>query len=213
MPNVYLGPKFTGDQVIDACEKFGLQPRSMTRDEKIKIGAKYINEGKIIGWFQGRMEYGPRALGARSILASSRDNSINDSLNRRLNRTEFMPFAPVTTDKLAPLCFIGWEANHIASRFMTTCYQCTDLLQVRCPATVHVDNTARPQVVRYEDNRDYHDLIEEYYRISGNPALINTSFNHHEEPIVCSPEDAMRSFLKGNVDCLIIEDVLIVNHR
>ena len=81
-----------------------------------------------------------------------------------------------------------------------------------CPATVHIDNTARPQVIRYNDNPDYYELIKRYYKISSRPALINTSFNHHEEPIVCTPEDAIRSFKKGNVDILFMENIMITNN-
>ena len=120
-----------------------------------------------------------------------------------------MPFAPATTDELASLCFLNWSKNDVCSRFMTTCYECTKSMIKNCPATVHVDNTARPQVVRYNDNPEYYKLIKKYYEISGRPALINTSFNHHEEPIVCTPEDAIRSFKKGNVDILFMENVMI----
>jgi carbamoyltransferase len=157
------------------------------------------------------MEYGPRALGSRSILASAKDKHINDSLNKRLNRTEFMPFAPATIDELAPLCFENWDSQNNCARFMTTCYECTSFMIENCPATVHIDNTARPQVVRFNDNPDYYNLIRRYYKVSGRPALINTSFNHHEEPIVCTPEDAIRSFKKGNVDILFIENIMITN--
>ena len=209
MKTVYLGPKFDQDTIIKVCNKYKLKHEILSADQKIDLAANFLNQEKIIGWFQGRMEYGPRALGARSILASPQDNNINNFLNKRLNRTEFMPFAPVTIDELAPICFENWNDQAECSRFMTTCYQCTPLMSEKCPATVHIDNTARPQVVRYDDNPDYHELIKRYYKISGRPALINTSFNHHEEPIVCSPEDAVRSFEKGNVDILFMENIMI----
>ena len=120
-----------------------------------------------------------------------------------------MPFAPVTTDKLASKSFVSWDKSDQAARFMTTCYECTDLFRNKCPATVHVDNTARPQVITELHNPEYFDVIELFYQKTGIPSLINTSFNHHEEPIVCSPDDAIRSFLKGNVDILVIGDFIV----
>lgn len=211
METVYLGPRFTHEAITKVCKKNQLKYKMISNDEKIDIAANYLNQEKIIGWFQGRMEYGPRALGSRSILASAKDKHINDSLNKRLNRTEFMPFAPATIDELAPLCFENWDSQNNCARFMTTCYECTSFMIENCPATVHIDNTARPQVVRFNDNPDYYNLIRRYYKVSGRPALINTSFNHHEEPIVCTPEDAIRSFKKGNVDILFIENIMITN--
>ena len=164
---------------------------------------------KIVGWFQGRMEFGPRALGARSILASAADEKITKFLNERLHRNDFMPFAPATINDTAEKCFIGWEPDHFSSRFMTLCYKCTPFLKEKCPAVVHVDNTARPQVVFREDNPKYFELLRKYIKKTGNPVLINTSFNHHEEPIVNSPYDAVKSLVKGNVDLLAIGNYLV----
>ena len=162
METVYLGPRFTHEAITKVCKKNQLKYKMISNDEKIDIAANYLNQEKIIGWFQGRMEYGPRALGSRSILASAKDKHINDSLNKRLNRTEFMPFAPATIDELAPLCFENWDSQNNCARFMTTCYECTSFMIENCPATVHIDNTARPQVVRFNDNPDYYNLIRRY---------------------------------------------------
>lgn len=203
---VYLGPEFTAQDIEAALEQHQLPFKKLSGPDKIQTTARLIAEGNIVGWFQGRMEYGPRALGARSILAEATQSSINDSLNVRLQRSEFMPFAPVTIESQAARCFQDWRPDQPASRFMTTCYLCTPLLKEKCPAVVHVDDTARPQVVFRADNPEYHDVIEAYVRLTDNPAIINTSFNHHEEPILCSPGDAARSFLRGNVDALIIGD-------
>ena len=155
------------------------------------------------------MEYGPRALGARSILvdASQRENS--KRLNEKLQRNDFMPFAPVTIDVWAEKCFLGWKSDHIASKFMTTCYSCTDFLKEKCPAIVHIDNTARPQVVSRDDNPEYFELIEFYIEKTGNPAIINTSFNFHEEPIVMSPFDAIKCYLDKNITILVMGDFLV----
>ena len=178
-------------------------------DKKMKMAAELIHEGKIVGWFQGRMEYGPRALGTRSILARATDSTINDSLNNRLSRTEFMPFAPVTMIEYAKEYYIGWKPEHFCSTFMTITYNCTDLAKNQTPATVHVDGTARPQIIERQTNPEYYGVVEEYYKISGIASIINTSFNNHEEPILCTPEDAVKSILLGNVDVMFIGDFLV----
>lgn len=209
MPTVYLGPQFSQQQIEASLNAAGIAFRTIGSSEKISLAAELINQGKIVGWFQGRMEYGPRALGSRSIMASAADPTINASLNERLNRTEFMPFAPATIDKLASRCFHEWKPEHVSPKFMTVCYTCSEWMATQCPATVHVDNTARPQIVSRPDNAEYYDVIERYAELSGRPALINTSFNHHEEPILLSPDDAVRSYRKNNVDVLIIGDCFV----
>ena len=209
MPNVYLGPKFDNEEIIKDIQKNNLKANLLSPDKKIEVISKELIKGKIVGWFSGRMEYGPRALGARSILASPSDPSINNSLNYRLKRTEFMPFAPVTIDSLADSLFKDWSISKFAAKYMTTCYECTSFMKEKCPATVHVDNTARPQIIHRSDNADYYDLIKKFYELSGIPALINTSFNSHEEPIVCNPDEAIKSFLNKNVDILVLENFII----
>jgi carbamoyltransferase len=200
--HVYLGPEFTDEEIKKALDAANLSYRPVK--DKIRETVDLLARGKVVGWFQGRMEWGPRALGSRSILVHPKDPSVNDWLNKRLHRTEFMPFAPATTPDLAPGCFVGWRPDHLASRFMTLCYDCTPEFKENSPATVHVDGTARPQVVSKEQNADYHDVIDGFHRKTGNLSIINTSFNDHEEPIVCTPEDAADSFRKKNVDCLVI---------
>jgi carbamoyltransferase len=150
------------------------------------------------------MEYGPRALGARSILAPAADPALPHALNRRLERSEFMPFAPVTTDALAPKCFAGWRPDHAAARFMTLCYPCTDYFKQKCPAAVHVDGTARPQVVFRDHNSGLYDTVRLVHERTGAPAIINTSFNRHEEPIVNTPDQAVRALQQGWIDVLLI---------
>lgn len=213
MPNVYLGPSFNQKEIISILKKQKYRFQVFSSKKIIDLTTKALSSGKIVGWFYGRMEYGPRALGSRSILASADDKKINDTLNKRLNRTEFMPFAPITTELLAKKCFYKWSPNHFHSKFMTTCYDCKKLIKAKCPAVVHVDNTARPQIVFKKDNILLYDLINNYFKKTSKPALINTSFNHHEEPIVCSPSDALRSLSKNNVDILIIENVIVYNDK
>jgi carbamoyltransferase len=149
------------------------------------------------------MEYGPRALGNRSILADPTDQKINDWLNKRLKRTEFMPFAPSVLDSGAPDYYQNYKAGDYPARFMTITFDDTDEAQ-KAPAVVHVDNTTRPQVVSRKNNPRYHKILEHYQDKTGLPIFVNTSFNIHEEPIVCSPGDAIRSHLKGTTDVLVM---------
>ena len=137
------------------------------------------------------------------------DKSINDSLNRRLNRTEFMPFAPAVISEKANEYFIDYKDDHLASEYMTITYDVYKDKHKEIEAVVHVDGTARPQVVFKSKEPTYHDIIYQYYLISGIPVIINTSFNAHEEPIVFTPEDAYKSFINGAVDILVMEDIVI----
>jgi carbamoyltransferase len=203
MPTAYYGPFFTDSEIEAVVSEHGLYYERLEEGAIAGVVADLLAHGKVVGWFQGAMEVGPRALGARSILAAATDKAINDSLNRRLERTEYMPFAPATTADLAADCFVGWHQDHASSQFMTMCYDCTPYLSERCPAVVHVDGTARPQVVIRDHNPRYFDVISAYAELTGNPAIINTSFNHHEEPIVLSPQDAVRSLRDGAVDILV----------
>ena len=153
--------------------------------------------------YSNRMEYGPRALGARSILASAVDSSINDILNRRLSRTEFMPFAPVVSEYDATEVFELSGVNMYATRFMTiTCTVRSDWRE-RIPAVVHVDNSARPQIIRRDWNPLYFDILDCYKRNTGIPVLINTSFNIHEEPIINSPAECADALADDRVDYVV----------
>ena len=135
------------------------------------------------------MEYGPRALGARSFLASPTEASINDELNRRLSRTEFMPFAPVVGEDDASQIFELSALNLYAARFMTITCSVRPEWRKRIPTVVHVDSTARPQVIRREWNALYFGILDRYKRNTGIPVPINTSFNIHEEPIINNPAE------------------------
>ena len=207
IPSMSLGPSFSDKYIENMLKK---NKRSFTRiKDKKSVMLKCLSENKVIGFFNGKMEYGPRALCNRSIVYHCRDITINSWLNKRLNRTEFMPFAPVTTIELAKECFINWSENHYSADFMTVTYSVTEKFQKICPAVVHIDGTARPQIVRKENNPTLHSIITQYNRESGELALLNTSFNNHEEPIVCTPDDALQSLSRGNVDVLLIENFLI----
>lgn len=211
MPAVYLGPQYDDSSVMRAIGGRPLAVRRLSKREKIRETAGFLAEGKVVGWVQGRMEYGPRALGARSILCEAFHPSVNDKLNQRLHRSEFMPFAPVTIPEEAAKCFVGWREDDIPSQFMTVLFPCTAYLAEKCPAVVHVDGTARPQVISRNHNPDYYDVVEAYIKSSGRPALINTSFNLHEEPIINTPEEALTSLEVGAIDVLIINDFVITH--
>ena len=173
-----------------------------------KVLIDEIKKNKIVGYFSDRMEFGPRALCNRSILYHGKDKSINTWLNNKLHRTEFMPFAPVTIEEYAKDCFVGWNKNDVAGNFMTMTYKCTPRFIKSCPASVHIDNTARPQIIK-KSNKVFHKILKNYLIKTGEMALINTSFNKHEEPIVESIDDAIHAFKNKIIDTLIIENFVI----
>ncbi len=167
------------------------------------LSADRLAEGRIGALYQGRMEYGPRALGARSILASPADAAVNQSLNDRLQRSEFMPFAPVVSASDAAEIFDIGEVNRYAARFMTICCAVRPAWRERIPAVVHVDGSARPQIIRRADNPLYFDILAAFKERTRLPVLVNTSFNAHEEPIVNRPEECLRALEDGRVDFVV----------
>ena len=205
--NAYFGPDYSEAQMAAALDAESLE---YTRPEHLAADvAALVHSGEVVARFDGRMEYGPRALGNRSILYHAREPEVNQWLNKRLGRTEFMPFAPVTLYEARERCYHGIKGAEHAAEFMTITFDCTDFMRETCPAAVHVDGTARPQLIRREVNPGYYDIIHEYEKLSGIPSLINTSFNMHEEPIVNSPEDAVRAFVQGALDYLVLGPFLV----
>lgn len=213
MPDVYLGPSFKQGHLESALRQLDGRVVAQPCPDRVNAAVEDLMQNRVVGWFQGRMEYGPRALGGRSILHHTRDASVNDWLNKRMRRTEFMPFAPVTPIEYAADCYVGWKAEDACTPFMTKTFDCTPSFRASHPAVVHVDGTARPQVVTAECNGFYYQVVKNYCDRTGERALINTSFNAHEEPIVCSPEDAVGSLLDDVVDVLFIEDYRVVPVR
>jgi carbamoyltransferase len=134
---------------------------------------------------------------------------VNDWLNERLQRSEFMPFAPITLYEHRDACYQRLEGAEHAARFMTVTFDCTAEMRRQSPAAVHVDGTARPQLVEREISPGLHEILCQYQRRTGLPSLINTSFNMHEEPIVATASDAIRTFLQGHLDYLALEDFLL----
>lgn len=211
LDHAYLGPEYSNGEIKAAIDRAGLKAHFNRQVEK-EI-AQYIADGKVVARFNGRMEYGPRALGNRSILYSAKDPSVNQWLNKRLQRTEFMPFAPSTLYEYKDKCYKGVSGAEHAAEFMTITFDCTPWTQKNCPAIVHVDGTARPQLVKKEINPSYYKIIDEYRKITGSPTLVNTSFNMHEEPIVCTPDDAIRSYLQGHLDVIALSNWIVLNPK
>ena len=207
IPDVYLGRGYSQEEIEAALDGEGL-PYDRPANLPAEV-ARLLAEGYVVARFDGRMEYGPRALGNRSILYQPADRSVNDWLNDRLKRTEFMPFAPATLIEDADKCYHNVEGAVHTAKFMTITFDCTDWMKATCPGVVHVDGTARPQLVERRDNPGYYDIVEEFKKLTGIPCVINTSFNMHEEPIVCSPQDAIRSFQTGHLDYLAIGKCLV----
>ena len=205
--NVYHGPEYTEQEMEAALKEVGLEyERPQHLAGRI---ADLIHNGTVVARFDGRMEYGPRALGNRSILYHGRDPDVNQWLNNRLGRTEFMPFAPVTLYEQREKCYLNLAGAEHTAQFMTITFDCTKFMADSCPAAVHVDNTARPQLIKRDVNEGYYDILVEYEKLSGIPTLINTSFNMHEEPIVCTPRDAVRAFLDGRLDALALGPFIV----
>jgi len=207
--HVYLGPEFSDREVADALESAGIEFREMDQPET-EI-ARLISEGYVVARVNGRMEYGPRALGNRSILYRPDDPSVNNWLNDRLKRTEFMPFAPSTLAEDAHRSYLGLRGCNDTARFMTITFDCTEEMKKTCSGVVHIDGTARPQLVSEADNPSYYRIIKEFKRLTGVSSIVNTSFNIHEEPIVCTPQEAVRAFQDGHLDVLAIGPFLAKN--
>ncbi len=205
LSDVYWGDDWSDTAIRAELERaHGLTWRRL--DDPSDAIADAMASKKIVGIFQGRMEYGPRALGHRSILAEPTDPTMMDWLNKRLCRTEFMPFAPIIVEEEAPLFFNNFSASEYASRFMTICVDCTPLCKEKAPGVVHKDGTARPQSVRATTEPYIHKALRAYQRKTGLPLAINTSFNKHEEPIVGSPADAISELKRNGVDVLFLEN-------
>ncbi len=207
LPNVYLGPSYSDADIEGALAASGLRYRKSPAIEREV--AELLVHNKVVARFNGAMEFGPRALGNRSILYPAIEPSVNKWLNDRLKRTEFMPFAPISLDDKAHELYTNIDRVRYAAQFMTVTTDCTPRMRKESPAAVHVDGTARPQLVTEAINPSMHKILTAYHEKTGIPTLINTSYNMHEEPIVCSPEDAIRAFCDGRLEVLAIGDYLV----
>ncbi len=208
LADVYLGPTIEESDIDAALRAEDLTPEPLAGPIEERI-AEVLVEGCVVARAAGRMEYGPRALGNRSILYQPTDHDVNDWLNRMLNRTEFMPFAPVVMTEQRARCFEHVDGATHTAEFMTITFDCTPWMSRHLSGVVHVDGTARPQLIRKEQNASYYRILEAFHRRTGLPGFINTSFNMHEEPIVCSATDCVRAFLASGIDYLAIGDLLV----
>lgn len=206
LEHAYLGPQYSSEDIHDLLDGMAANVIDFRGREPYLLSAtvERLVSGKVVGWFHGRMEFGPRALGARSILADPRDPTMRDKINALVKKREaFRPFAPaVLESKMAD----HFDLNHAAPFMLETCRV---ISPVDLPAITHVDQSARVQTVSPDVNPRFARLLEEFDRQTGCPILLNTSFNMRGEPIVCSPLDAILCFLQSDLDTLVLEDFLI----
>ena len=209
MEHAYYGPGFNSGECAAALEAAGLRFETLPDEQMLPRVARLIANGAIVGWFQGRMEFGPRALGNRSFLADPRRADMRHLLNRKVKLREwFRPLAPSILEE---------GSNDIFGRphrdpFMVTVLSVREDQRARIPAVVHVDGTARPQTVSRQTNPRYWQLIREFEEITGVPMLLNTSFNV-QEPIVCTPQDAIKTFQRASFDALVLQDHLVLRDK
>jgi carbamoyltransferase len=206
MEHAYYGPEFSSDECAAILREAGLEFETLEEDQLVARVAKMIADGAIVGWFHGRMEFGPRALGRRSFLADPRRADMRELLNEKVKLREwFRPLAPSMLEEASPKLF---GIDH-RDPFMVTVLAVREEMRAAIPAVVHVDGTARPQTVSQKTNPRYWKLLKEFERIAGVPVLLNTSFNI-QEPIVCTPADAVRTFQGAGFDALILENHIVM---
>lgn len=207
LQHVYLGPSYTSEQCIAACEQHARKPKWGRIDNVAQRAAKILAEGNPLSWFQGRMEFGPRALGNRSILGAPNVPGIAERINEQIKyRERWRPFCPSILDRVAPEML---QTKH-PSPYMTFTFDVAEEWKERVPEVVHEDGTSRAQIVTREVNPLYYELIEELEKLTGNGVILNTSLNRRGEPMVCSPTDALNMFYGSDLEYLIMEDILVV---
>lgn len=209
LEHVYLGPAFSNSDICRLLEAAEVQAVDF-RDrepELLDTTARMLAAGEVVGWFHGRMEFGPRALGARSILADPRRPEMRERINQLVKKREsFRPFAPAVLEEAVSLHF---DLDHPSPFMLETCRVKSGL---SLPSITHVDGSARVQTVNSGTSPRFASLIQAFERLTGCPMLLNTSFNLRGEPIVCTPTDALQCFAKSGIDCLILEDFMLNRH-
>jgi carbamoyltransferase len=211
LEDAYLGPGYTPETVERYLKDAGIKyTRLASPAELVSATAEMLAANQVVGWFQGRMEWGPRALGARSILSNPCSPEMKAILNEKVKHREaFRPFAPAVCAEDAEEYFECDLPVPAPADFMLMVYPIREKYRARLPAVTHVDGSGRLQTVRREQNPLYYDLIKAFGRLSGIPMLVNTSFNIRGEPIVCTPEHAYRCMMGTGIDCLVLENFLI----
>ena len=230
MSGSYLGPEYSQNEVEKRLKEIGANFEVLDDEQLIEKTALELCEGKAVGWFQGRMEFGPRALGCRSILGDPRSENMQKTLNLKVKfRESFRPFAPsVIREDLSAWFDLNCESPYMLlvsdvvkekRRMMTEEEKALfgiDKLNIKrsdIPAVTHVDYSARVQTVHRETNPKYYKLISEFKKKTGCPVIVNTSFNVRGEPIVCTPSDAYRCFMRTEMDYLVIENCLLAKNN
>lgn len=206
MNTALLGPSYEDATIEETLDRLGAPYQKMSEQQLIAETVRRLLKGEIIGWFQNRMEFGPRALGARSIIANPMLPGIRDQINAKVKKREnFRPFAPAILQEQAE----KWFHTDRPSPFMLFTAMARQETRARIPAVVHVDGSSRVQTVTPETNPIFHQLISEFHKASGCPILLNTSFNVRDEPIVLSPEDALRCMDNAGLDALAMGNYLV----
>lgn len=207
MDTIYLGPEYSEEEIVSVLRKNNLKYHYCNDIEK--RAARLIGEGKVVGWFQGKMEGGPRGLGNRSLLADPRNPHMRDILNTKVKHREyFRPLAPSVLEDKADDWFMLTEKSQPYYFMLMVCNVRTDRRNL-IPSVTHIDGTSRIHLVRKQSNPKYYKLIEEFEKLTSIPLVLNTSFNDRE-PIVCSPQDAVNTFLRTRIDALAIGDYLVL---
>ena len=209
LEHIFLGPAFSNEEIIEACSQHQSKPHFKKINNVATFTANLLAKGHPVAWFQGAMEFGPRALGKRSILGCPSCHGIADLINRQIKfRERWRPFCPSVLEHTARQMF---KVNH-PSPFMTLTMEVTEEWKARVPEVVHEDGTARCQIVYQKTNPRFHALLESIEELTGNGVVLNTSLNRRGEPIVCTPEDALNMFFGSDLEYLIMEDILVVKH-
>ena len=206
MQHVYLGPKYSNDDCVAACRAHPKNPEFEMLDDAPATAAQLLADGHPVAWFQGRMEFGPRALGNRSILGNPSSRGVADRINAQIKyRERWRPFCPSMLDRVAESIL---QTDH-PSPYMTFTFDVGEEWKSRIPEVVHEDGTARAQIVTQATNPRYYQLIEALEKHTGNAVVLNTSLNRRGEPMVCSPTDALNMFYGSDLEYLVMEDLLI----
>ena len=227
MNGSYLGPSYNLNSIKGELEKIGAHFKILEKRKMLRTVAKMISQGKAIGWFQGKMEFGPRALGSRSILADPRNKLMQKQLNLKIKfRESFRPFAPSILEEQSKNWFdldckspymlvVSDVKKNKLIKIKSNFNLLSTINQVRSvvPSITHIDNSARIQTVSKNSNPIFYELIKEFYKLTKTPILINTSFNIRGEPIVCSPKDAYKCFMGTNLDVLVIENCVLEKNQ
>ena len=229
MHSSYLGPEFSDEKIEDFLSCLNISYEKYQDDALFKVVAQYLADSKVVGWFQGRMEYGPRALGNRSILGDPRVPDMQKKMNIKIkNRESFRPFAPAILDSYKKELFgVEYSSPYmLITRNLSKKYLIDSdpkdirngidkVNQIRSiyPGITHLDNSCRVQTVSEERNKKFFKLISEFNKLTECPVLINTSFNVRGEPIVCTPEDALRCFVNTSMDILVLGSIIVLKDK